>query len=399
MDMREHLRLSTRWALLAALLQGTVALAGSEAEPATGPVVVWHALQGPEIELLHQAAERYESSSGVPVELTQFQSHEALYEEFLAASDAGEGPDVLFGDHRVAAPFLERGSLGALCLPGECPECEGSNPPGWCAYASNGLFGDESGSLTGTMIPDFRLGAERCREDGCGECYRSGWVPPYCKYVGEGFDLDLLQASFADFVPGYDRPLPIGFPVFWSYQGVGFDRVRLQEQGQPEPTNVGDLVVLGAGGSSAYDDGDWCPTWPWPWPFPWPWPGPLEEIRPWEVVDIRDSNILVFPSTRAGELQQQVGELVMPVLEDFKSDIVVQGAFLRRGTERRAQALDFMAELQSPDLQSGAFESAGLLPANRDALSAIEELAVPGLTSAGKLGALTLPQDPVPMLH
>lgn len=399
MDMREHLRLSTRWALLAALLHGTVALAAVEAEPATGPVIVWHALQGPELELLHQAAERYESSSGVPVELNQFQSHEALYEEFQAASDAGGGPDVLFGDHRVAASFLERGSLGALCLPGECPECEGPNPPRWCGYASNGLFGDESEALPGTMIPDFLLSEARCREDGCGECYRSGWVPPYCKYVSEGFELDLLQAAFADFVPGYDRPLPIGFPVFWSYQGVGIDLARLQQEGLPEPTRVEELLVLGEGGSRVSNDIDICPTWPWPWPFPWPWPGPLEEIRPWEVVELGESNVLVFPSTRAGELQQQLGELVMPVLEDFKSDIVVQGAFLRVGTERRAEALDFMSELQSPELQSGAFESAGLLPAHRDALGALEGMAVPGLIPVGKLGALVLPQDPVPVLR
>jgi hypothetical protein len=115
---------------------------------------------------------------------------------------------------------------------------------------------------------------------------------------------------------------------------------------------------------------------------------------------IHDADLLVFPSYRAGALQQQLGDLVVPVVEGFKPELVVQGAFVRAGTQRQTEAWGIIHELMAPDLQAHVFENTGLLPAHRIALDAAQSQSVEGLVTGGKFGALMgSSPDPIPALY
>ncbi|MCP3100351.1 extracellular solute-binding protein [Myxococcus sp. K15C18031901] len=167
---------------MATCLQAGAALAE---DPAT--LAVWHALGGmPEV-AFGNAAQRHESQTGNTVVVSQFDDEAQLRDALRVAVASGNAPDVVVMNHTLAPEFRDAGALQAYCLPGERPECEGGDPPRWCASASNGRYGSPYGTFASTMIPDFPMDASRCLEEGCGECVTEGARPAYCDSVSRGF--------------------------------------------------------------------------------------------------------------------------------------------------------------------------------------------------------------------
>jgi len=378
-----------KWMALATCLQGAPALAS---EPTT--IEVWHALGGmPEV-AFGNAAQRYEEQTGNTLAVVQFVDEARLRDTLRVAVYAGAGPDVVVMNHTLAPEFRDAGALQPYCLPGECPECEGSVPPRWCAFASNGHYGDDPyGTFAATMIPELAMGPDRCVEEGCAECAtESDPRPAYCDYVSSGLsrrdstpDLDVLQAGFAQWMDFHDGAFPFGTPIWWDFLAVAPDRAKLEAYGFDSLATVADVedfLAQDDGGAIAFFDGEYCGSVPYRFKVPgWVWPGP----RP-----LHEADLVVAPISQLGALLGDIEGLEVADIEGHRSEIIVTGAFALSTTQHREAALDFVYELATPETQLEGASDGNLLPANNLAFES-HAFAVPGTREAGVKGVLALP--------
>ncbi|WP_426753470.1 hypothetical protein [Myxococcus sp. Y35] len=375
-----------KWMMVAACFTGTVATAQDFAE-----VHVWHSLGGAAEQAFVEAVDAYQGNSGNEVVVSQFSSQQELYQALQVARHSGTLPDVLLGNHTMAPELLEDGLINAYCLPGECPECESGNPPRWCAYASNGYYGDYEGSFEATMIPELEMSPERCLMDDCGECQQSDIArPQYCDYVANsgGARLDMIQASFAMWHPDWRWPFPFGVPWWWEYLSVGFDRDRLDMHGLEVPTNISmaqELLSINQAGYLWDYDGEWCGTPPRRIKVPG-WVNEVMGSSP-DPIPASEADLFVVPSSQLASLVSEVPGLQVATLEDHRPEIIVDGAFVLSTTQNRSASLDFAYELANPDFQLQSIDGTSLLPAHGQAFGATEGL-VPGLRDAALTGAL-----------
>lgn len=377
-----------KWAVLAACLHGTVATAQDFDE-----VHVWHALNGSAEQVFVETADAYQGETGTSVVVSQFNSQQDLYVALQVAQAAGQQlPDVLLGNHTMVLGLVEGGLLTAYCLPEQCPECESANPPRWCSYASNGYYGDYYGGFEATMIPELQMTADRCLEDGCGECDRTDIVrPPYCDYVMSlgGAQLDVLQAGFAWWHPGYQLPFPLGIPVWWEYFGVAANLPRLQEQyGLELPTDISQAQEVLSFNNALFMegfDGEFCGTPPRRFKVPgWTDVGGSSP----DPIPALDADLFLVPSSRLASLLQEVPGLEVATLAGDRPQIIVDGAFVLATTQNRSAALDFMYELGSPAFQAAGIDGTSILPAHGEAFG-VTDNTVPGLREAGLTGRLS----------
>jgi hypothetical protein len=375
-----------KWMTLAACLSGTVATAHDSTE-----VYVWHSLNGPAEQAFVEAVDAYQGNTGNAVVVSQFSSQQELYEALAVARGSGTLPDVVLGNHTMVPELLEDGLINAYCLPGECPECESDNPPRWCAYASNGYYGDYEGSFEATMIPELQMSPERCLEDGCGECERADiFRPSYCDYAmtSGGARLDMIQASFSMWHHGWKWPFPLGIPWWWEYLSVGFDRQRLEMNGWERPTRIAEaqeLLSINQAGYLMDYDGEFCGTPPRRIKVPG-WVNEVMDTSP-DPIPAKEADLFVVPSSQLASLLNEVPGLEVAALEDHRPEIIVDGAFVLSTTQNRSAALDFAYELANPEFQLRSIEGTSLLPAHGQAFGATEGL-VPGLREAALTGAL-----------
>jgi len=323
------------------------------------------------------AAERLKVRTGIEVKLVGFDSEESLNEKVLN----GEKPSVVIGSHVLARGWADAGQLGKVhCEDGFCPNmCLVSNPPRICWYIQ-GRFSDG-------MMTDFPFTPERCAEPDCGEC-QSDASPLHCSLLGKGVEMDVLQASFSHWDEELGRAVPHGVPLGWTYAAIAVDGERLKETGQEMPDSTESVLKLVSITAGAYFDGPYCGNEPRKLPIPRP-PGFLE---PWTSVPrpAGEVPVHVLPVHRLWALQQELGTtLSVPVLADSKPSIMVRGAYAM-GTKTGnpdKPALEFIAELASPDVQELALSHSGMLPGDQEALERAGGIVI-DLMPTGLTGAL-----------
>ena len=101
------------------------------------------------------------------VKIVNFGSEKDLNEALVDAILNGSGPDIFIDPYNWLGEIGNPGMVSAYCLPNECPECTGPNPPLWCKSA----FPDFKTSFN----PDFAISG-LCAEDS--ECPWISQNPP-----------------------------------------------------------------------------------------------------------------------------------------------------------------------------------------------------------------------------
>ncbi|MEZ4868080.1 MAG: hypothetical protein R3C14_42520 [Caldilineaceae bacterium] len=328
---------------------------GSAVAPTAEPVevlTVWHAWQGAELDVLEEFAKNYRETTGVEVELVPSESPAVLKQKLLSVTAAGAGPDVFLGYHTWADELLRQDLINAYCLPGQCPECEGDNPPNWCQLA----LGDFSYRITADFAIEVLCKLGQCPDSCVGS-------PRLCELAAADLDpkLDIPQGAFATLVGG--TALPLGIPIWWEYEGVFVNPelvnalpANLEELGRAVEDEFGGVYY---NRGLQFQTGLEIDTVPLP-----------ESTDP--NVDPAKAGILVVSTDEFVRLQEKISQLTPLSLEDYQPQILVQGAYMNAHTQMRSQALDFVYALGDEDAQRLLFENTGHLPAYGEVLAEVD---------------------------
>ena len=335
---------------------------GEESRPEPAPdgageevaLTVWHAWPEQAVSVLERVVDRYEQESGTTVELVSFDTEQALVDQLPATAN---GPDLFFGSHLRVDDLLERGTIGAYCLPDQCEECRGATPPAWCPVAL-GQFGD-------SLIDRFELDAGYCEPGGCPVCFGDN-PPHWCRYASGEVQtpIDLPRALFSTIADG--KPFPLGIPVWWEYGAIVVDRAWFEERGVALPADVASLGrFLNEHSDDVWVDERALDGSPVPMPFDLGRfagdPNPQPSV----------AALFIGSSARLPELGGALAEPVVLELGEYRPAALVHGAFVRDGTDRRSDALALMYELTYPSFQQELFDATGALPAASQALDQV----------------------------
>ena len=336
------------------------------------PVEVWHAWQGNEADLLENLASAYPYA---PVELIQFDSHEALLQTLQTSEN--EAPDLIIGPDTWANELDEIGLSGAFCLPGQCPECEAPNPPLWCQFASG----------------DFSLGrndafmvAGLCDPEQCPECFDNN-PPRWCWAADLPPETapDFFQAAFSK--PIDDNIYPIGFPIYWDALNIMVNIEWFVERELGLPTTTDEILAL----RQSYPDLIYNAV---------PEGSIQEEMASPEIFALyktilyddpspqpSKAGLLFMWSSQFGELSQELGPLMMLPFDGYRSTPLVEGIYVNPETAVLQDALNFASQLTTPEAQATLFAENGRLPTGS---AAWFDVAASDLTLLGESNLLGL---------
>ncbi len=336
--------------------------------PATGvtgePLVLWHTWQEPELSIFQEVAANYHETTGFEVEFVQMQGSDFL-EKVTEAIAAGEPPDILAGSHLWGDALLENGFASAYCLPDGCPECEGPNPPRWCLVANS--------DFTWGRNDDFPINAMCIDPESCRVCMNAN-PPRWCRFADQSFEpkLDVLQGSFAYWVDDFNRPFPLGIPVWWDFVGFSVNLPVLEAQGFAVPTQFDEAVAIAReSGIMFYVDPDLASL-------------AQELALPQDPISLEEAGIFLLPSNHFVQVQNEVSELMPILLKGYQPTLYVQGLYMNAQTKQRAQALDLMYALADEEVQRVLFDKTGHLPAHGEILAQAGEGSIGTLIELGK---------------
>ena len=317
---------------------------------------VWHAWHGTELEILEEIAANYKKTTGIEVELHQFESAAVLRENLLEVTTSGDGPDVFLGYHTWADELIDKGLVKTMCAPGrECPECETENRPNWCTFA----YSDFGYRIT----KDFAIDV-LCKLGQCPDSCEDSINPRFCELATVALEpkLDIPHAAFATLVDG--TVLPFGIPIWWEYEGI-FVNTDIADKELPVNLEGLDRFVKDELGGVYYNNSFISQTGLEVDTVPLP-----ESTNP--NVDPVVAGILVASSDEFVRLQSKVGQFTHLPLEDYRPQILVHGAYMNAHTSMRSQAIEFVYTLGNKNAQHRLFENTGHLPAHGEVLAEIE---------------------------
>lgn len=358
--------------ILLAIIVGIGSLIASARTPPTfaqepTTLTLWHAWQGEEKTFVEQKAATYQDAQ---IEITTFETEDELQSALLGAAANNGGPDLYLGPDRWKDQLIEEGLANAYCLPGQCPECEGANPPPWCRYAS--------GNFDYSRNQDFHA-IGLCRPDEPCDFCTGNDIPRWCwaANLDPATAPDIFQAGFADQFD--DGVFPIGIPIWWdsplvfvrpgwwfieNVQDLPFQSAEVVELEQNEPGAIylDESVMNGL-------------------PEPLPYSTIVDAARaepepqPWQA------GLLASGATGVLSLWEEAGPLYLTPLRDYRPQPDVQGIYMNPNTDNKTQALDFAYMLADEDSQVELFNASGRLPTHGDAWEAIAPAEPAGLVA------------------
>ena len=318
------------------------------------PLAVWHSWLGAEADLLQTLANQYPFAE---IDVTRFDSNAALVEAIRAADEAE--PDLIIGPDSLLDDLGGTGFGRGYCLPGECPECEGPNPPSWCRFASGGDFSTE-------RIEPFML-AGLCLHAECPDC--SGENPPrWCQAADAAAEIgpDIFQAAFLDRVD--DQLYPIGIPVYWDTLSIGVNIAWFVERALPLPQTLDEILALHSDHpdllssvvpDETLENGEGLTA---------EFEALLQAVASEPNPQPNRAGLIITWSRQFEEVSGILGEtpLLLP-FDGYAPSPVVQGVMLNADSDAIDQAIRFADQFATAEVQTRLFESNGRLPTNPEA--------------------------------
>lgn len=356
---------SLRRCLLVCLIGLFVFLTGrSRAVPAAAlekggaqPLLIWHSWKGEEAASLKQMAADYPKAA---VDLVAFDTEEALLDALRIAASKGNGPDLFFGPDTWRDELLSLGLVNGYCLPGECPECEGTNPPFWCHTAQGDFSLDHN--------RDFST-AGLCDEGKCAIC--QGNNPPSWCWAAEMPTIkapDIFQAELAAHFPEGD--FPVGTPLYWDFTAVAFNTDWFTTEDIPVPDSLAGIVQLANQYPKSVYIAPSLAQDPDPQPMRWF----IEEILAGDPDPQPNlAAVLVFPASQMQAIYKEVSTLLQMPMADYRPVPQVQGIYASTQTKQKELALDFAAYAAAPDFQLTLYKNADRLPVNDNAWASVAD--------------------------
>ncbi|MCP4290077.1 MAG: S8 family serine peptidase, partial [Gammaproteobacteria bacterium] len=344
---------------------------------------LWHAWQGDDKTLLEQLAADFQ---GGDVQLVSFDTKAALLE---ALSDAANStnPDLILGPDMWSDELTSLGLAEAYCLPGQCPQCEGPNPPPWCTYGK--------GDFSYSRNNDFLI-AGLCEPDQCPVCYEPN--PPRWCWAAQLDPVtapDIFQTGFADLFN--NEILPFGIPISWEAILVLANPAWFVEHEQSLPNDVDEIIQL----HDIYPDLVYVdPSLIGPQAEP---PANaigklLDALNGSPNPDPAKGGLYVVQLDQFPKFWADTGPLFLFPLTDYQPELMVQGVYVNPLAEQKEPALNFVHLLANEETQIKRFQTSGHLPAHGQAWEpmANETLVQFGqqnlLAFIGSLPAIDIPQ-------
>ncbi|MFK7805835.1 MAG: S8 family serine peptidase [Anaerolineae bacterium] len=342
------------------------------------PNIVWHSWSS-------EAEERLKSLQDNPygnpeLELVQFKNEAELLEKLKGLKDPSEGPDLILGPALWVDELIEIGLADAYCLPGQCPACEGANPPPWCPYAS--------GDFSLALNADFDI-ASLCAEVGDCVCLQPNppswcWaaeLAPKAQPIG---GIDLFQASFARQFD--DEIFPIGIPIWWDAPLVVLNPDWMAKNKVKTPKSLdeifdlandyGDLVGM-VGPCDVHSLNDQL--------------APLAEIASCKAAEeMGEFGIILMTASQYPTVQPEVGPLFMLPLDGFTPNVQVEGIYMNPHSENREAALNAAYLIAGQPMQQALHKVTGALPTHGGAWAEFADDAWIDLSQQGLLGILDI---------
>ncbi|MCB0164820.1 MAG: hypothetical protein KDI79_11375 [Anaerolineae bacterium] len=312
-------------------------------------ISIWHAWSETDAMFLEQLATDFD---GGPIKLIAFDNGEALLQALRNLQ--GDSPDLILGPNLWADELESLGLAGAYCLPGQCPQCEGANPPPWCPFAK--------GDFSYSRNNDFQI-AGLCEPDQCPVCF--GPNPPrwcWAAQLDPVIAPDIFQAGFARQLD--NGVFPNGVPIWWDSISVLANPAWFTQRQAALPASLTEILQLREDFPDLVYvdpklDGD---------PSPDPMRQFLDAVKGDPNPQPNIAGILVI---EADQYQQLTGIVEPPLylfpLSDYQPEPIVQGVYMNPQTNQKDLALDFAYLLADEETQIKRFQISGRLPTHGEA--------------------------------
>ncbi len=314
------------------------------------PLTLWHAWDGIEADLLESLAT---TAPYANISIQQFASHSDLLDA-LESTNSDE-PDLIVAPDMLVNGIQNSGFGTGYCLPGQCPACEGPNPPHWCPYAG----GDFSKLRNqGFLIHSL------CGPDGC-VCSQPN-PPRWCIAAGVKPEIgpDIFQAAFSDSVNG--EIYPIGYPISWDSLNIGVNVEWFVANELSLPSTTNEILALresypdlihNAIPEASFQAGGAVPD----------FQTLFDAIEGEPNPDPMDAGLLLMWSSQYAELSGDVGQLILLPFDGYASAPIVEGIIINGSSPYVSHAVEFARQLATVDFQQALFENNGRLPTNPSA--------------------------------